>query len=85
MGKKSRGNEYCEVCKKIHRVGKCTELSPKELSNVTADVAMALMRRATVHTYMNRNKAGGIGEFIDAYVAKEGEENGSGGDSKEDK
>lgn len=83
MGK-DRANTFCDVCKKIHRKGKCTELSPKELNNVTADVAMALMRRATAHAYMNRNKAGGIGEFIDTYVAKEGEEDGVGGDIKED-
>ncbi len=84
MGK-DRANTFCSVCKKIHRKGKCTDLTKKELNNVTADVAMALMRRATAHAYLNRNKAGGFNEFVDAYIEKEGEEDGFRGDNKENK
>lgn len=46
MEKKSRSNEYCSICKKIHRKGKCIELSPK-VSNDIAKVAMALVKRAS--------------------------------------
>ncbi len=84
MGK-DRANTFCSVCKKIHRKGKCTELSPKELSNVTADVAMALMNRAARRLYLSRDRIGDNVDFIESDIVKEGDEDGSGGDSEKDK
>ena len=71
MGKKSRGNEYCDVCKKIHRKGKCTELSTKEVSKFTANTVMALMMRATKGMYLSRDRIGDSKDFIESDVVKE--------------
>jgi hypothetical protein len=85
MGKKNRANEYCDVCKKIHRNGKCTELSTKDVNNITANTAMALMMRATKGMYLSRDRIGDSEDFIESDIVKEGDESGSGGDSKENK
>lgn len=58
MKEKSRANEYCDVCKKIHRKGRCTELSTKDVSKFTANTAMALMKRATKGMYLSRDRIG---------------------------
>ena len=84
MGK-DRANEYCEVCKKIHRKGKCTELTKKELSNVTSNTAMALIMRATKGMYLSRDRIGDSNDFTESDIVKEGDEGGAGGDSKENK
>ena len=75
MGK-NRANEYCDVCKKIHRKGKCTELSTKEISNLTATTAMALMMRATKGMYLSRERVGDSKDFIDSDIVKEDDSDG---------
>ncbi len=70
MGK-NRANEYCDVCKKIHRKGKCTELSTKEVNKLTVNAAMALMMRATKGMYLNRNKLDDDACFVDSDIVNE--------------
>lgn len=85
MGKKSRGNVYCDSCKKFHRRGKCNELSPKELSNVTANTVMALMMRATKGVYLSRDLLGDVKDFNESDFVKEDGEGGIRRNSKENK
>lgn len=84
MGK-DRANEYCDVCKKIHRKGKCTELSKKEIAAVTPAVAMAIMKRATTNMYLSRDRIGDDLSFTESDVVKEDDKDESGRNSKKNK
>ena len=85
MKGKSRANEYCDVCKKIHRKGKCTELSTKEISSLTADAAMALIMRTAKGMYLNRDKIDYSKDFIESDVIKEGSDDESGRNNEKNK
>lgn len=82
MKGKNRANVYCDVCKKIHRKGKCTEVHTKKISNLTA---MALMMRAAKCMYLNRDRIDDSKDFIESDIVKEGGKSGSDGDSEENK
>jgi len=84
MGK-NRSNEYCDVCKKIHRKGKCTELSTKDISKFTVGAAMAMMMRSTKDMYLSRDRLGDSEDFIESDVVKEDTNDGSGRDIEKDK
>lgn len=46
---------------------------------------MALLRRVTAGMYLSRDRIGDNKDFIESDVVKEGEKNGVGGNSKENK
>ena len=85
MKGKSHANEYCDVCKKIHRKGKCTELSTKKISNLTANTAMALMMRAAKGMYLNKDKIDYSKNFIESDIVKEGGDDESGRNNEKNK
>lgn len=69
MGK-NRANEYCDVCKKIHRKEKCTELNKKE-STITTDFAKSIISRSIAGMYFKRDRVNDNSKFIESEVVKE--------------
>ncbi len=71
MGKKNKGNVYCESCKKFHKEDLHTKKFVKSLTDDDIKSVASLLKRCTAGMYITRDRIGDDKLFNESDIIKE--------------